>query len=46
MDEGEGAGSSRLTVELHAEHAEGEQIDHGLDEALRGIEQAAEEAER
>ena len=46
MDEGEGAGSSRLTVELHTEHAEGEQIDHGLDEALRGIKQAAEDAER
>ncbi|MFD1275671.1 SRPBCC family protein [Streptomyces kaempferi] len=46
VDEGEGASSSRLTVELHTEHAEGEQIDHGLDEALRGIKQAAEQAER
>ncbi|MER5663330.1 hypothetical protein [Streptomyces mirabilis] len=35
-----------VTVELHTEHTEGEQIHQGLDEALRGIKQAVEDAER
>ncbi|MFF9203890.1 SRPBCC family protein [Streptomyces sp. NPDC014986] len=42
---GDGDGTSRLTVELHTESAEGEQIDHGLDEALTGIKNAVERAE-
>jgi uncharacterized protein YndB with AHSA1/START domain len=43
---GDAAGTSRLTVEMHTERAEGEQVDHGLDEALVGIKNAAESAER
>jgi uncharacterized membrane protein len=43
---GETADTCRLTVELHTEHTEGEQIDHVLDEALHGIKQAVEDAER
>ena len=34
---------SRLTVRLHTEHVEGDQIDRGLDEALRGIKSAVEQ---
>ncbi|MEV6653423.1 SRPBCC family protein [Streptomyces sp. NPDC051219] len=45
VDEGEGAGSCRLTVELHTGHT-GEQVEHGLKEALSGIKQAVEKAER
>jgi uncharacterized protein YndB with AHSA1/START domain len=37
--------SSVLTVRLHTEHAEGDQIDHGLDEALAGIKSAVEQRE-
>jgi uncharacterized protein YndB with AHSA1/START domain len=44
VDDG-GDGTSRLTVELHTETAEGKQIDHGLDEALNGIKNAVEHAE-
>ncbi|GGW60038.1 hypothetical protein GCM10010503_41600 [Streptomyces lucensis JCM 4490] len=43
-DTGE-AGACRLTVELHTEHTEGEQVDHGLQEALSGIKQSVEGAE-
>lgn len=43
---GETADTCRLTVELPTEQADGEQIGHGLDEALRGLEQAVEDAER
>ncbi|MFF2141020.1 SRPBCC family protein [Streptomyces sp. NPDC058193] len=37
---------SQLTVELHTESAEGEHIEEGLQEALRGIKSAVEAAER
>ncbi|MEV5428177.1 SRPBCC family protein [Streptomyces sp. NPDC052701] len=43
---GDDAGTSRLTVEMHTERTEGEQVDHGLDEALAGIKNAVESAER
>ncbi|MFE6709908.1 SRPBCC family protein [Streptomyces sp. NPDC057695] len=36
---------SRLTVELHTERTEGDQVDDGLQEALRGIKHAVETAE-
>ncbi|MFJ9833452.1 SRPBCC family protein [Streptomyces sp. NPDC101169] len=45
VDDGEDTGTSRLTVELHTEHAEGEHIDHGIREALNGIKQEVEAAE-
>ncbi|MEV6781699.1 hypothetical protein [Streptomyces sp. NPDC051098] len=38
--------TSRLSVELHTERTEGDQIDAGLREALRGIKTAVEAAER
>ncbi|MER7983691.1 SRPBCC family protein [Streptomyces sp. NPDC095817] len=41
---GEQEGTSRLTVELHTEHAEGPQIDDGLRETLTGIKDAVEHA--
>ncbi|MFD7700694.1 SRPBCC family protein [Streptomyces caelestis] len=41
----DGHGTCRLTVELHTETAEGQQIDHGLNEALTGIKDAVERAE-
>ncbi|CAM5340991.1 SRPBCC family protein [Streptomyces atroolivaceus] len=43
---GEGADTSQLDVRLHTESAEGRQIDEGLLEALRGIRNAVESAER
>ncbi len=36
-------GTSTLTVRLHTEHAEGDQIDRGLEEALNGIKSAVEQ---
>ncbi|MFF3644533.1 SRPBCC family protein [Streptomyces sp. NPDC002564] len=45
VDAGAAPGTSRLTVELHTEHAEGPAIDHGLTEALTGIKNAVEQAE-
>jgi uncharacterized membrane protein len=36
---------STLTVELHTERAEGEQVDHGVHETLQGIKTAVEAAE-
>ncbi|MFH8803971.1 SRPBCC family protein [Streptomyces sp. NPDC017936] len=46
VDVGEEADTCRLTVELHTGHTEGEQVDHGLREALSGVKQAVESAER
>ncbi|CAL9351371.1 SRPBCC family protein [Streptomyces griseomycini] len=43
---GDSPGISRLTVELHTESTEGDQVDHGLQEALSGIKTAVERAER
>ncbi|WP_455355424.1 SRPBCC family protein [Streptomyces sp. SYSU K217416] len=37
---------SQLTVELHTERTEGEPVEDGLEEALRGIKNAVEKAER
>ncbi|MET9667969.1 SRPBCC family protein [Streptomyces sp. NPDC006475] len=42
---GESADTSRLSVELHTARTEGEQVDEGLREALRGIKAAVEAAE-
>ncbi|MEV0696206.1 SRPBCC family protein [Streptomyces sp. NPDC050388] len=41
---GEGPATSRLTVQLHTDSTEGAQVDHGLEEALRGIKSAVEAA--
>ncbi|MEU0336728.1 SRPBCC family protein [Streptomyces sp. NPDC006193] len=46
VDAGGDAGTSRLSVQLHTEHTEGGEVDHGLREALSGIKQAVETAER
>ncbi|MEU2165826.1 SRPBCC family protein [Streptomyces chengbuensis] len=46
VDEGEDAGTCRLTVELHTEHTGGAQVHRGLKEALTGIKRAAESAGR
>ncbi|MFJ9743274.1 SRPBCC family protein [Streptomyces sp. NPDC101166] len=46
VEAGDAPGSSRLTVELHTQHTEGEQVDHGLREALSGLKNAVESAER
>ncbi|WP_327686541.1 SRPBCC family protein [Streptomyces sp. NBC_00467] len=43
---GESADTSRLSVELHTERTEGNQVDAGLREVLRGIKSAVEDAER
>ncbi|MDO0928902.1 SRPBCC family protein [Streptomyces sp. TG1A-8] len=43
---GEDPTSSLLTVQLHTDSTEGAQVDHGLEEALRGIKDAVEAAER
>ncbi|MFH8758201.1 SRPBCC family protein [Streptomyces atroolivaceus] len=43
---GERADTSQLVVQLHTESTEGQQIDEGLQEALRGIKDAVESAER
>ncbi|WP_327676670.1 SRPBCC family protein [Streptomyces sp. NBC_00467] len=43
---GESADTSRLSVELHTERTEGDEIDEGLREALRGIKAAVEAAEQ
>ncbi|MFE5258710.1 SRPBCC family protein [Streptomyces coelicoflavus] len=37
--------TSQLTVELHTERTEGESVENGLEEALRGIKNAVEKAE-
>lgn len=41
---GEDPATSRLTVQLHTDSTEGAQVDHGLEEALRGIKSAVEAA--
>jgi uncharacterized membrane protein len=41
---GDRADTSKLTVELHTESAEGRQIDDGLQETLHGIREAVESA--
>ncbi|MFC7845079.1 SRPBCC family protein [Streptomyces sp. NPDC001046] len=46
IDPGDDAATSRLTVRLHTDSTEGAQVDHGLEEALRGIKSAAEAADR
>ncbi|MCK8679401.1 MULTISPECIES: SRPBCC family protein [Streptomyces] len=46
VEAGDSADSSRLSVELHTDVTEGQQVDHGLEEALSGIKQAVEAAER
>lgn len=38
-----GDGSSTLTVRLHTDHVEGDQIDEGLEHTLAGIKSAVEE---
>ncbi|MGW5088526.1 SRPBCC family protein [Streptomyces sp. 067-1] len=38
--------TSRLTVELHTERTEGEPVEDGLEEALRGIKNAVEHVEQ
>ncbi|MFE5603353.1 SRPBCC family protein [Streptomyces coelicoflavus] len=38
--------TSRLAVELHTERTEGEPVEDGLEEALRGIKNAVEQAEQ
>jgi len=45
VDAGDDAGSSTLTVRLHTNRAEGDDIDHGLVEALAGIKSSVEAAE-
>ncbi|MET3806246.1 putative membrane protein [Nakamurella sp. UYEF19] len=46
IDAGSDAGSSTLTVRLHTERVEGDQIQHGLGETLNGIKKAVEQADR
>ncbi len=46
VDSGPNADTSTLTVRLHTERAEGDEIRRGLDETLKGIKSAVEQAER
>lgn len=46
VDPGPDANSSTLTVRLHTERVEGDQIRRGLDDTLQGIKAAVERAER
>jgi hypothetical protein len=45
VDPGDSADSARLTVTLHTERAEGDQIQHGLADTLAGIRTSVERAE-
>lgn len=45
IDAGPEADTSTLTVRLHTERVEGEQIQHGLDDTLHGIKKAVEQAD-
>ncbi|CAL9336129.1 SRPBCC family protein [Streptomyces sp. enrichment culture] len=45
VEAGDEPGKARLAVELHTQKVEGDQVDHGLQEALRGIKAAVERAE-
>ncbi|MEU6406831.1 SRPBCC family protein [Streptomyces sp. NPDC046985] len=45
VQDGQSPDTCRLTVELHTEHAEGEHVDVGLEEALSGIKRAVETRE-
>lgn len=45
VDDGDTAGTSKLTVRLHTERAEGDDVEAGLDEALNGLRTAVEQAE-
>ncbi|MFJ8945187.1 hypothetical protein ACIRG4_18475 [Streptomyces sp. NPDC102395] len=46
VEAGDEPGGSRLTVELHTQHTEGGQVDHGLRQALSGLKSTVEGAER
>ncbi|MDX2591484.1 SRPBCC family protein [Streptomyces sp. WI03-4A] len=46
VEDGEEDGTCRLTVELHTEHTEGEQVGQGIQEALNGLKRSVESAER
>ncbi|MFF3741181.1 hypothetical protein [Streptomyces sp. NPDC002566] len=46
VEAGDEPGGSRLTVELHTQHTDDEQVDHGLREALSAPKNAVECAER